>query len=255
MPSRPRADLRILPIAGIGEIRPGDILAEKILAALRRNGLKLLARDILVVTHKIVSKSEGRLRSLSGIRPSARARTWARRHHLDPRLIELALAEGRRVVRMRHGVLITETAHGLVCANSGVDLSNVDGGRTAVLLPSDPDRSAAQLHREFKKKLGLPIPVIIADTFGRPWREGVTEVAIGVAGMSPFRDFRGRRDAHGYLLKATLEATADELACAAGLVCGKLSRVPACIIRGFNYAAGNGRAAHLVRPAAQDLFR
>ena len=245
----------MLPIAGVGEIRPGDGLAGKIFAGLRRSGLKLRAGDILVVTHKIVSKSEGRLRSLSGIRPSARARAWARRHHLDPRLIEVALAEGRRVVRMRRGVLITETAHGLVCANSGVDLSNVDGGRTAVLLPSDPDRSAAELHRELKKKSGLPVPVIIADTFGRPWREGLTEVAIGVAGMSPFRDFRGRRDSHGYRLKASLEATADELACAAGLVCGKLSRVPACIIRGFKYAPGSGRAALLVRPASQDLFR
>src|SRR5438105_7036681 len=167
MPSRRRAELCIFPITGFGEIRPGDELVEKILAGVRSSGLRLLARDILVVTHKIVSKAEGRLRLLSRVRPSARARAWGRRHHLDPRLIEVALAEARRVVRMRRGILITETAHGLVCANSGVDLSNVDGGRTAVLLPAQPDRSAAELHRQLRKKLGLAIPVIIADTFGR----------------------------------------------------------------------------------------
>ncbi len=248
-------ELRVMPITGIGEIHPGDALAEKIMAALRHRKIAMRQGDILVVTHKIVSKAEGQLRSLSRVRPSDRARRFAQRHGLDPRLVELALMESRRIVRMRRGILITETVHGLVCANSGVDLSNVDGGRTAVLLPRDPDRSAAELDRELKEKLGLRIPVVIADTFGRPWREGLCEVAIGVAGMSPFRDFRGRRDPHGYFLKVTLEATADDLACAAGLVYGKLSRVPVCIIRGFRHAAGSGRAADMIRPASRDLFR
>ena len=152
-------------------------------------------------------------------------------------------------------MLITETRHGLVCANSGVDVSNVNGGRHALLLPEDPDRSAAQLHRELKKRLKLSIPIIITDSFGRPWREGLTETAIGVAGMKALHDYRQQRDPHGYKLKASIEAIADELACAAGLVCGKLARTPACIIRGFRYRPGPGSASDLIRPAATDLFR
>jgi coenzyme F420-0:L-glutamate ligase/coenzyme F420-1:gamma-L-glutamate ligase len=159
------------------------------------------------------------------------------------------------VVRRKRGVLITETRHGFVCANSGVDASNVDGGRHALLLPKDPDRSADRLHRELKKRLKLSVPVIITDSFGRPWREGLTEVAIGVAGMQALHDYRGDRDPHGYPLRVTIEAVADELACAAGLVCGKLARTPACIIRGFGYRSGPGRARDLIRPAATDLFR
>jgi coenzyme F420-0:L-glutamate ligase/coenzyme F420-1:gamma-L-glutamate ligase len=165
------------------------------------------------------------------------------------------MAESKRVVRRKRGVLITETRHGFVCANSGVDASNVDGGRHALLLPKDPDRSADQLHRELKKRLKLSVPVIITDSFGRPWREGLTEVAIGVAGMQALHDYRGDRDPHGYPLRVTIEAVADELACAAGLVCGKLARTPACIIRGFGYRPGPGRARDLIRPAATDLFR
>ena len=165
------------------------------------------------------------------------------------------MAQSRRTIRRRRGVLITETRHGLVCANSGVDVSNVNGGRHALLLPEDPDRSAAALRRDLRKRLHLAIPVIITDSFGRPWREGLTEVAIGVAGMKPLHDFRGRRDSHGYTLRASLEAVADELACAAGLVCGKLSRTPACIIRGFVYRPGPGSAQELIRPAKNDLFR
>jgi len=142
-----------------------------------------------------------------------------------------------------------------VCANSGVDVSNVDGGRCAALLPADPDRSARQIHRAIKKKLAVTVPVLITDSFGRPWREGLCEAAIGVAGMKPLRDFRKRRDSHGYRLRASLEAVADELACMAGLACGKLSRSPACIIRGFRYQAGPGSARQLVRPKSRDLFR
>src|SRR5205823_1811070 len=151
------------------------------------------------------------------------------------------------VVRRRGGVLITENRQGLVCANSGVDVSNVDGGRHALLLPEDPDRSARQLQGELKKLLKLSIPVIITDSFGRPWREGLTDVAIGIAGMKPLQDDRGRRDPHGYNLRVSVEAVADELASAAGLVCGKLKRTPACIIQGFRYEPGRGSARELIR--------
>ena len=249
------ADLHVLPITIPGEIRPGDSLTEKLLHALNRLNLSLQEGDILIVKHKIVSKAEGQMISLETVKPTTGSRTWARRYNLDPRVTELALTESRRVIRRKRGVLITETRHGLICANSGVDVSNVNGGGHALLLPKDPDRSATQLHLELKKRLKLSIPVIITDSFGRPWREGLTEVAIGVAGMQALRDYRGDSDPHGYPLRVTIEAVADELACAAGLVCGKLARTPACIIRGYRYQPGRGRARDLIRPAANDLFR
>jgi coenzyme F420-0:L-glutamate ligase / coenzyme F420-1:gamma-L-glutamate ligase len=248
-------ELRILPIPFADEVRPGDSLTDKLLQALKHLKLSPREGDILIVKHKIVSKAEGQLVPLNKIRPSPSSRAWARRYKLDARVTEVALAESKRIVRRKRGVLITQTRHGLICANSGVDASNVDGGSHALLLPKDPDRSAAQLHRELKKRLRLSIPVIISDSFGRPWREGLTEVAIGVAGMQALHDYRGDRDPHGYPLRVTLEAVADELACAAGLVCGKLARTPACIIRGFDYRPGRGRARDLIRPAATDLFR
>jgi coenzyme F420-0:L-glutamate ligase / coenzyme F420-1:gamma-L-glutamate ligase len=245
----------ILPLAISGELRPGDSLAEKILQAVDANGVSLCAGDILIVKHKIVSKTEGQVVPLDSIKPSRASRAWARRYRLDARVIELALAQSKRTVRRKRGVLITETRQGFICANSGVDVSNVDGGRSAVVLPIDPDRSAMGLHRELKKRLRISIPVIITDSFGRPWREGLTEAAIGVAGMAVLHDYRGRRDRWGYPLHATVEAVADELACAAGLVCGKLAEVPACIVRGFRYRRGHGSARDLVRPAKYDLFR
>jgi len=248
-------ELRALPITGMGEIRPGDSVADAILAALRRQKLKLMPGDILVVTHKIVSKAEGQTVVLDQAQPSSGLRRWASRYHLDARLVQLALRQAKRVVRCRRGVIITETAHGFVCANSGVDASNVDGGRCAVLLPNDPDRSARQIQRAIRKELGVSVPVLITDSFGRPWREGLCEVAIGVAGMKPFRDFRGRHDPHGYKLRASVEAVADELACMAGLACGKLSRNPVCIIRGFQYQPGREGAVSMLRSKKRDLFR
>jgi coenzyme F420-0:L-glutamate ligase/coenzyme F420-1:gamma-L-glutamate ligase len=152
-------------------------------------------------------------------------------------------------------VLITETRHGFICANSGVDVSNVDGGESAVLLPKDPDRSAATLRSQLKRLTGAEIAVIISDSFGRPWREGLTEVAIGVSGMRSIVDYRGRRDAHGYPLHASYEAVADEIACAAGLVCGKLNQTPFCIVRGIAFQSSRGSARELIRPAKNDLFR
>lgn len=248
-------ELKIIPVRVAGEIRPGDSLVQKILSALRIQKTSLREGDILVVKHKIVSKAEGQLIDLKTIQPSKASQEWAERYGLDARVIELSLSQSKRVVRRKRGVLITETRHGFICANGGVDLSNVDGGKHALLLPENPDRSAAQLHRGIKKRLGLSVAIIISDTFGRPWREGLTEVAIGVAGMKPLYDYRHKRDSHGYVLRASVEAVADELACAAGLVCGKLEGSPACIIRGFEYQPGRGKATELIRPAKNDLFR
>jgi coenzyme F420-0:L-glutamate ligase / coenzyme F420-1:gamma-L-glutamate ligase len=249
----PRApELRIIPVPLADEIRPGDSLRQKLLPTLSR---RLQAGDILIIKHKIISKAEGQLVDLNTLRPSASTRAWARRYNLDPRVTTLALRESKSILRRRRGVLITETHHGFICANTGVDVSNVDGGAHALLLPKDPDHSAAQLYRQIKKHLHLSIPIIITDSFGRPWREGLTEVAIGVAGMQALHDFRGRTDPCGYPLRVSIEAVADELACAAGLVCGKLARTPVCIVRGFRYRPGRGSARDLIRPPAIDLFR
>ena len=249
------SELRLIPIPLADEIRPGDRLAEKLMAGLRRRRVRLQSGDIVVVKHKIVSKSEGQLVDLATIAPSEESMAWAKQYSLDARVIELAIRESRSVIRRKNGVLITETRHGFLCANSGVDVSNVDGGEHALLLPEDPDRSAAGLRRGLKKLTGIAVPVIITDSFGRPWREGLTEFAIGIAGMKALRDDRGRRDSHGYQLQASVEAIADELACAAGLVCGKLNRAPACLVRGFRYEPGSGSITKLLRPAATDLFR
>jgi len=247
--------LHVIPVSLREEISPGVSIPEKILQALKSKRLSLKKGDILVVKHKIVSKAEGQLVKLDRIRPSASSRTWARRYKLDARVTELALAQSQNVLRRKRGVLITETRHGLICANSGIDVSNVDGGRHALLLPEDPDRSAAHIHQELKKRLSLAVPVIITDSFGRPWREGLTEVAIGVAGMQTLHDYRGKSDPYGYPLRVSIEAVADELACAAGLLCGKLNRTPVCIVRGFRYRQGRGSARDLIRAAATDLFR
>jgi coenzyme F420-0:L-glutamate ligase/coenzyme F420-1:gamma-L-glutamate ligase len=258
-PGKRVAEIRLLPIAVRGEIRTGDSLTAKLLTSAQKLRLRWHDGDILVVKHKVVSKAEGALVALDKVQPSVASRKWARRYGLDARIRELAMRESRRLVRRKRNVLITETKHGFICANSGVDVSNVDGGQHAVLLPVDPDRSAAKLRRELKKHLGIDLAVIISDSFGRPWREGLTEVAIGVAGMCPLVDYRGRRDPHGYSLHSTVDAVADELACAAGLVCGKLEGTPACIIRGYAYSRENRRGAggaqELIRPAKKDLFR
>ncbi len=257
MPSKNRTvrDLRLIPITFTDDVTPGTDIAGALLTSLLRSRERFEAGDILVVKHKIVSKSEGQLVDLTTIRPSGESIAWAEKYQLDARVIELALRESRSVIRRKNGVLITETHHGFLCANSGIDVSNVDGGNTALLLPADPDRSAVKLRAAIKKETGLSIPVIITDSFGRPWREGLTEFAIGIAGMKALHDDRGRRDSHGYELKASVEAVADELACAAGLVCGKLNRTPACIVRGFEFEPAKGAVRDLLRPPASDLFR
>lgn len=247
-------EIHAVPVWGIGEVQPGDSVADLIVDALALGGFRLHAGDILAVKHKIISKAEGRQVELKTIKPSKSAIRFAAQNGTDARVVELAFREAKRVLRKKH-VLITETAHGLVCANSGIDVSNVDGGTTALLLPLDPDRSAAHIHRAIKKRTTLHVPVIIADSFGRAWREGLNEVAIGVAGMNPMHDYRGHFDTYGYKMHATEECVADELASLAGLVCGKDALVPACIIRGYRYLPGKGSARQIVRPAARDLFR
>ena len=256
MPSeKDSPEIRLIAIKVTEEIVPGTSIADALLAAMRRVRHRLQSGDILVVKHKIVSKAEGCIVDLDTISPSAESIAWAKNYDHDARVIDLALREAHSVIRRKNGVLITETHHGFLCANNGIDVSNVDGGRHALLLPKDPDASAAKLRREIKKHTGVSLAVIITDSFGRPWREGLTEFAIGIAGMKALRDDRGRRDPQGYKLKASVEAIADELACAAGLVCGKLNRAPACIIRGYTYKTASGGVRELLRPAANDLFR
>ncbi len=248
-------EIRVIPVFMKDEVVRGDDLAEKLTAALKHQKVKLQGGDIVVVKHKIISKAEGQVVPLASVTPSRTARSWSRQSGNDARVVELALAESTRTVRKKNGVLITETRHGFVCANSGVDLSNVDGGKSAVLLPPHPDRSASRLRTRLKKLCGTDVAVIISDSFGRPWREGLTEVAIGIAGMKPLVDYRGHRDRYGYKLHASVEAVADEVACAAGLVCGKLRRTPVCIVRGMEFQSGRGSARALIRPAKNDLFR
>src|SRR6266567_321494 len=247
-------EIRLTPVSLADEIRPGDDLLQKLVDVMKHQKLALANNDVVVIKHKVVSKAEGEVVTLESVHPRKSATLWARRYGVDARVVELALREAKRVVRQKNGVLITETRHGFVCATSGVDASNVDGGKTAVLLPEDPDRSAARLQSRIKKTVGVSVTVIVSDSFGRPWREGLCEAAIGLAGMKPLLDYRGQRDAHGYQLRATVEAVADELACAAGLVCGKLNRTPICIVRGFQYRRGRGSARNLIRKK-NDLFR
>jgi coenzyme F420-0:L-glutamate ligase / coenzyme F420-1:gamma-L-glutamate ligase len=247
-------EIRLIPVYFGDEIFPGDDISQKLVEALQHQKFVLQNEDVVVIKHKIISKNEGQIVPLESVRPRKSATSWAHRYEVDARVIELALREARRIVRQKSGVLITETGHGFVCANSGVDASNVDGGNSAVLLPKDPDRSAGRLRSRIKRTLGVSVAVIVSDSFGRPWREGLCEVAIGVAGMKPVLDYRGRRDPHGYKLHATAEAVADELACAAGLVCGKLNRTPLCVVRGFQYQPGRGNARDLIRKK-NDLFR
>lgn len=253
--ARKQQTIEIIPIPLADEISGGDNVAEALVRCLKVRHIRLQHADVLVIKHKIISKAEGQFVDLTTIEPSAESVEWGKQYDVDPRVIELALKESRAVIRRKNGVLITETHHGFICANSGIDVSNVDGGSRAVLLPKDADHSAEHLRRALTRLTGVSPAVIITDSFGRPWREGLTEFAIGVAGIKPLRDDRGQCDPHGYKLKASVEAVADELACAAGLVCGKLNRTPACIIRGFAYKSAKGSVKDLLRPAASDLFR
>lgn len=252
---RAAREVRIIPVDGIGEVRRGDDVAELVVAAARAQGTPIETGDVVVVTQKIVSKAEGRLVALADVMPSPRALELAAALDKDPRLVEVVLRESRRIVRAERGVLITETRHGFVCANAGVDSSNVAGEGYVALLPEDPDASAEAIRRGIRRLSGAEVAVVISDTFGRPWREGHVNVAVGVAGMSPFIDYVGQTDPYGYVLRVTTMAVADELAAAAELVMGKLDRVPVAIVRGYPYQPGEGRAADMVRPPERDLFR
>ena len=244
----------VIGVEGIPEVRPGDGVADLILAAAEGQGTAIRSDDLLVVGQKIVSKAEGRLVRLADVTPSPVATAVAAELGRDARLVELILRESRRVVRMDKGVLIVETHHGWICANAGVDQSNVDLGMVA-LLPEDSDRSARQLRDRIRALTGADVGVIIADTFGRPWREGLTNIAIGVAGVTALRSYLGEHDPAGHILQATILAVADELAGAAELVMGKLDRVPAVIIRGLGLPVGDEGSKPLLRDPSRDLFR
>jgi coenzyme F420-0:L-glutamate ligase / coenzyme F420-1:gamma-L-glutamate ligase len=246
--------IQIIPLAGLPEIAPGDDLSRLIAEAVKKQDLCIGEGDLFVVAHKIVSKAEGRIVRLASIQPSQRAEEWAAEYQKDARVIELVLSEASRIVRMERGVIVAETRHGFVCANAGVDVSNAPEG-TAILLPDDADRSARALQTRLEQNFGVHVAVIISDSFGRPWREGLVNVALGVAGIAPLADYRGERDAGGRTLQATVIARADELAAAAELVMGKTDRVPVAIVRGVASGEESGSGRDLIRPAATDIFR
>jgi coenzyme F420-0:L-glutamate ligase / coenzyme F420-1:gamma-L-glutamate ligase len=246
--------LQLFRISGIPEIRRGDDLAKRVVAAARRTGIQFQDGDILVFAQKIVSKAEGAVVRLTTVKPSPQARSLAARLRKDARAVQVVLNESRRIVRSDH-VLITETHHGFVCANAGVDHSNVPGNDVVTLLPRNPDRSAKKIAAALRKQTGKRVAVIISDTFGRPWRLGLTNVAIGATGLPVLLDLRGTRDRHGKILTGTILAVADELAAAAGLLMEKSKGTPIVLIRGYRYKACLEPAARIIRPAAEDLFR
>jgi coenzyme F420-0:L-glutamate ligase/coenzyme F420-1:gamma-L-glutamate ligase len=249
------SSLEIFGIPGLPEITPGTDLAAAIGDAAGAAGKPLRDGDILVVTSKVVSKAEGRVVELASVEVSPFARQYAERWEKDPAVIELVLREARRVVRQVGPVLITETRHGFVCANSGVDQSSSGGHGLAVLLPEDPDASARRIRQGLKAR-GADVAVIISDTFGRPWREGQTDVAIGIAGMHPITSYIGQVDPHGHEFRVQALCTADELAGAAELVKGNLSRVPAAVIRGLPWQPDEEATMQLIiRESERDLFR
>ncbi|TMC48175.1 MAG: coenzyme F420-0:L-glutamate ligase [Chloroflexi bacterium] len=252
----PVPSVSVLAVTGIPEIAPGDDLGAVVLAGLASAGLELRPWDVLVVTHKVVSKAEGAIVDLAGVVPSPQAIELASHVAGDPRLVEVILGETTRVLRAVPGVLVCETVHGLVCANAGVDRSNVGGGDTVTLLPRDPDRAAVRLRDAWLPRSGGgPLGVIVSDTFGRPFREAGVNVAIGVAGLPALTDYRGLPDTTGYLMAASALATADQIASAAELVMGKRERVPVALVRGLRWEGEGRGAGELIRDPARDVFR
>lgn len=250
--------IQLIPVTGMGEIRPGDNLAEMIVGSASRIGLQPQSGDVVIVAQKVVSKSEGRLVDLRTVEPSTQAVEIARFQGRDPRLVEVILAESNSLLRVDRYVLITETRHGFICANAGVDRSNVSGDDWVALLPIDPDLSAHLLRNQLLNLISPQcnqLAVIITDTFGRAWREGLTNVAIGLSGIEPLIDFRGQPDDHGKELSATVLAAADEIAAASGLLMGKTSRIPVVLLRGYRFRTRESRATDLIRPKERDLFR
>ncbi len=240
--------IEIIPVPGLPEIEAGADLS-----AMIADATELWSGDVVCVAHKVVSKAEGRVVSLADVEPSPRARELAGEDG-DPRKTEVILGESARIVRSRPPLVVAETRHGFVCASAGVDASNAPQPDSVVLLPEDPDASAARLRAALERRAGVSLGVVVTDTFGRPWRRGLANVAIGAAGIDVLRDLRGEHDPAGYELRVTLIAVADEIAAAAELVMGKTDRVPVAVVRGLD-AAGDGSARDLVMPAELDLFR
>lgn len=246
--------IEVIPLTGLPEVSKGDDLAALILDAANKGSFALEDRDVVVVKQKIVSKAEGRVVRLASVVPGRRARALAKKEGKDPRVVELVLEESVRVVRASHGVIITETKQGFVCANSGVDQSNVGKGSVA-LLPVDPDASARKLRRQLERRTRKNLAVVVTDTFGRPWRLGQTDVAIGCSGVLPLVEYAGRKDKFGYELRVTEPSVVDEIAGAAELAIGKLKGIPVAIVRGVEYARGDGGVKAMLMPPERDLFR
>ena len=246
--------VELIGVDGIAEVHEGDAVGTLIAAAAAVQGTAIRHDDVIVIAQKIVSKAEGRMVSLSAVQPSAVALTIGRELDKDPALTEIILGESRKVVRKGGRALIVETHHGFICANAGVDCSNVGIGKAA-LLPADPDASARKIRDEIRLKAGVAPAVIVSDSFGRAWRVGTVDVAIGIAGMKAIKDERGTRDRYGYELHAAVAAIADELAAAAELVMGKKNAIPVVIVRGYEFAKEEGSVKELLRPVAEDLFR
>jgi coenzyme F420-0:L-glutamate ligase/coenzyme F420-1:gamma-L-glutamate ligase len=251
--------IEAVAITGLGEIAPGDdlpaLIADAVAAA--QDLLPLRDDDVLVVTQKVVSKAEGAIVDLTTVEPRPEAVAFAQRWDRDARQVEVVLREARRVVRMANGVVITETRHGFVCANGGIDASNVGpaSGNLVTLLPADPDASAYAIRSAIRGRLGVDLPVIVSDSFGRPWRYGITDVAIGVSGLLPLDDLRGQPDADGRVMRSTIRAVADELASAAELALGKTAGRPIALVRGAVFQRGEGRITDTLMPSEMDLFR
>ena len=253
------ARLQVIALAGLPEIRTGDDLARLIGDALSTAAgiLPLRDDDVIVVTQKVVSKAEGAVVDLTTVEPRPEAVEFASRWDRDPRQVEVVLREARRVVRMTNGVLITETPHGFVCANGGIDASNVGPGSGSIvtLLPADPDASAARIREALRSRFGVDVPVVISDSFGRPWRWGIVDVAIGISGLAPLDDLRGIADADGRIMRSTVRAVADELASAAELALGKTAGRPVALIRGAVFRRAESSIREAFMPAENDLFR
>lgn len=247
--------ISIIPILGLPEIKQEDNLVRAVIDATVKQDVNFKESDVVVVAQKIVSKSEGRIVKIIDVSPSPFAVETGKLLDKDPRIVEIILRESRRIVKMDRGRLIVENTKGIVCANAGVDMSNVGGGMEATLLPEDPDESAKRFAEGFKKELGVDVAVIITDTVGRPWRDGLVQIAIGCCGIRPIKDYRGRKDSKGYDLHATALAVADEISSAAGLVMGKTEGVPVAIVRGYEYEKSTEGAKRLLRNPDNDLFR
>jgi coenzyme F420-0:L-glutamate ligase/coenzyme F420-1:gamma-L-glutamate ligase len=251
--------VEIIPLDGIPEVRDGDDVGALVGVALAATpgALPLVEGDVLVVTQKIVSKAEGAVVDLRTISPSPEAVAWAEAWDRDARQIQVVLDEAARIVRMERGVLVVETHHGFVCANAGVDASNVGphSGDLVTLLPRDPDASAARIRAAVRDRFGTDVSVIVSDSFGRPWRWGIVDVALGVSGLQPLEDLRGSPDADGRVMQTTVRAVADELASAAELALGKTAGRPVALVRGANPPRGEASAREMLIPEANDLFR